>query len=104
MTLIILDYIHIPQLALTCLFLGELAVLSKMIAEIAPRHYIYYQVQVFSVLEREVHVHQKPIGPGVRKRSGLRMVELREELFLIHHRVHAPLLYDPALVHLLHCI
>lgn len=95
-------YIYILKLTLTCLLLSELAVLSKMIAEIAPRHYIYYQVQVLSVLEREMHVHQKPIWLGLRNRSGLRMVELCEELFLVHHRVHAPLLDDPTLVHLLH--
>lgn len=33
--------------------------LGKVIPEIATRHYIYDEVQVFSILERKVHVDKE---------------------------------------------
>jgi hypothetical protein len=32
-----------------------------MIAEVTAGHYVDDQIQVFSILEGEMHVHQKPI-------------------------------------------
>jgi hypothetical protein len=65
-------------------------VLADVIAEIAPVKQIHHEVQIFSVLESVVHVNDVGI------------VELSEDLSLVHHRFETPLREDACLGHLLH--
>ena len=55
------------------LFFTESSVLADMIPQITTLHEIDNEVEVVSVLERIVHVHEEW------------MVQLTKELFLIHH-------------------
>ena len=41
------------------LLLGEFLMFGQMISEITSLHHVYYQIQVLSVLEGIVHVHQE---------------------------------------------
>jgi len=60
-------------------------VLADVIAKIATREQVHDKVQIFSVLESVVHVHYKWI------------VQLCEDLSLIHHRFYAALRNDTCL-------
>lgn len=81
------------------MFLRKAAVLANVVAQIAPTHYIYYKVQVVSVFECIMHVHQKPTFLTV---THLRVGQLRQELFFVHDGINGALGDNPRLGHLLH--
>lgn len=63
-----------------------------MVSQIASREQIHYQIQVLSVLESVVHVDNEGV------------VELGENLPLIHDRLDTSFSYNTRLVHLFHGI
>jgi hypothetical protein len=67
-------------------------VLADVIAKVTTREQVHDKVQIFSVLESVVHVHYK------------RIVQLCEDLSLIHHRFYAALSDDTCLRHFLHSV
>ena len=56
--------------ALTGLLLGEAAVLSDVVAEIAARHQVDHEVEVLTVLKGAVHVDQEPVTPVMLSKMG----------------------------------
>lgn len=64
--------------------------LSKVIAEVTPRHQVNHQVQVFLIFESVLHVDQE------------RVVQLYQKLLLIEDRVHRSLHDDACFRHFLH--
>jgi len=60
-----------------------------MVAQIASRKVIHRQVEVLPILEGEVHVDQEGV------------VQLREDLALVHHGFHRAFGNHPRLAHLL---
>ena len=61
------------SLKLTGLFFSKPPVLANVVSQISSVQQVHHQIEVFSVLERVVHVHQEGI------------LDLREDLTLIHH-------------------
>lgn len=47
-----------------CLLLAEAPVPRDVVSEIAPRQQVHHQIQVLSVLERELHIHYVAATPG----------------------------------------
>ena len=66
--------------------------LADVITEVTPREHVHHQIQVVSILEGVVHVDDEWV------------VELCEDLPLVHHRFNAPLCDDAGLGHFLHRI
>lgn len=66
--------------------------LADVITEIASGQHVHHQIQVVSILERVVHVDDEWV------------VQLSEDLPLVHHRFDAPLRDDACLGHFLHRI
>lgn len=66
--------------------------LADVITKVASREHVHHQIQIVSILERVVHVDDE------------RVVELCEDLPLVHHRFDAPLRDDACLGHFLHRI
>lgn len=62
-----------------CLLFREASVLTDVVSKISTLHQIDHEVQIVSVLESIVHVHQE------------RMVQLTEELLFVHYGIHASL-------------
>ena len=132
------DYSHplcpIHHTRLTGLFFWKASVLADVVAKITATHEIDDQVEILSVFESIVHVHQESttlrqmgqfIFKMIRVKSFrpkslwlalnvewggfvlcayLRMIKLTEELFLVHDWVYTTLADDPGLSHLLHCV
>ena len=66
--------------------------LADVITEVTPREHVHHQIQVVSILEGVVHVDDEWV------------VELCEDLPLVHHRFDAPFRDDAGLGHFLHRI
>ena len=64
--------------------------LADVVPEIASVKQVHHEVQIFPILESVVHVNDVGI------------MELSEDLSLIHHRFETPLSEDACLGHLLH--
>ena len=58
-----------------------------MVAEVSTGEQIQYEVQVFSVLESVLHIHNEAIIFVSKIRKGLLVVELLEDLSLIEDGV-----------------
>lgn len=76
----------------TCLFLGESSVLAYVISQVSSIQNIHHEVQVLSVLESIVHIDYEGI------------VQLSENLSLVHDWLDASLCNNPCLRHLLHSV
>ena len=66
--------------------------LADVITEVASGQHVHYQIQVVSILERVVHIDDEGV------------VQLCEDLPLVHHRFDAPLRDDACFRHFLHRI
>ena len=78
------------MIRLTGSFFIESAVLANVVSEITSVQQVHHQVQTLSVLESIVHVDEK------------RVVELSQDLALIHDRLDTPLRENSRFAHLLH--
>jgi len=67
-------------------------VLADVVAEIASIQQVHHEIKIFPVLEGVVHVDQEHI------------LDLSQDLPLVHNRFHRPLRYNPSFAHLLHRI
>ncbi len=63
-----------------------------MVTEISTCQQVHDQVQVLAILERVVHIDDE------------RVLELRQDLSLVHHRLNAALVKDAGFGHLFHGI
>lgn len=77
---------------LTCLFLGEPSVFADVVPEVSAREIVHDKVQILPVLERIIHI------------DDVWVVQLSQDLSLIHHRLETALGQDSCLGHFLHCI
>jgi hypothetical protein len=64
---------------LTRLFLGETAMLANMVAQIPTREHVHHEIEILPILEGIVHIDDE------------RVVELGENLPLVHDRLNTAL-------------
>ncbi len=76
----------------TGLFFGKTAMFANVVPEVTSWQEVHHQVQIFTILESIVHVDDEWI------------VELSQDLSLIHHWFDASFRYDTSLRHLFHGI
>lgn len=92
------------------LLLIEFLVLGQVVSEITALHEINDKEQIFTVVERVVHVDEEPIFNlnasasvnYMQELLYLRVVQLRQEFLLVHDGVDRALRNDTCLQHLLH--
>ncbi len=64
---------------LTCCFFVKPPISANVISQVATIEQVHHEIEVLSVLEGVVHIHQEWT------------VELRENLALVHNTLHTPL-------------
>lgn len=82
------------------LLLVKLLILGEVVPEVSSLHEIDDQVQVLPVFEGVVHIYQE--SKWILTPQYLRVIQLTQELLLVHHRVHTSLRDYPRLQHFLH--
>jgi hypothetical protein len=74
----------------TRLLFGEASVSADVVPQISSIEQVHHQVQILSILEGIVHVHDEGV------------VQLRQNLPFIHDRLYTSLRYNSGFGHLLH--
>ena len=73
-----------------CLHFAKVSIFSNVIPEVTPRHEVDDEVQIIPVFERVVHIDEEWV------------IQLAEELLLVHDGVNAALRDNSGFRHLLH--